>query len=319
MFLLEIKLTNYSRAKSFTIGEKNIFFFTGQRVIICDRELNIIKTIQGLRYVYRGILSPDETNLLMISNAQYFYTLSIPDFTLKKCIVRGVDNCNLEGRGCWSLDGKEVYLPVFNPQKGSSQIRIYKADFSYSYIELPRYRVIYINQETLQKQYFILGQDLNLLHHTLNDLSFLWYNGKQYFKYPIEDFEDAVLHIDFYESRKEIVIHGSKSSFAYNYQGKRISNVKIESQKNEIYDLIKLLINDNLNKFEHIQVVKYSINKKYLYIGTSSRLIIINIKTKEKICKNIEYGVEQISELDNDYILISTWNGIREFKIIEDD
>ena len=84
MVLKKLKPGFLKHAKSFCFSEKYSVFCTGRRAFICDRELKLLYTVEKLSYVYRASISPDEKNLLLVSNANTFYLVDLNDFAAKK-------------------------------------------------------------------------------------------------------------------------------------------------------------------------------------------------------------------------------------------
>ena len=307
-----------------------MFAFTGKQIIAYDKCMHELNKIDGLQYAYCGLLSPDETKLLVVSSSKHFYVISTTDFASEKRVIRGKNYANLECRGCWSFDGSGIFIPVYNEKQEQSELRVYKADdFSYSCIDFKKYHILYIYQETTLKKYLIIGQNWDYPEHLhpLDDMSLMWYDGQIFDTHPIRGFEDALLSVDLLENKHEIYLHGSESSVVCNYSGKNISDSinydiqgvsfeKIFEKFNKREDVRHLAEDFRLNRIsakEYIHVIEYSCDKKYCYIGTSMRLLVINTQTGEQISLDIEYGVQKILELDDGRILISTWSGIKSF------
>ena len=123
MKLLKLNVLNY--VESTKVSTKYVFGFTGSRVKIFNKEMQLIKEIPRLDHVYTGSISPDEKKLLLVSTGNRFYILSLETFELKKYTVCGREDYNLEGRGCWSFDGKEILLCANGCSTGISALRIY--------------------------------------------------------------------------------------------------------------------------------------------------------------------------------------------------
>ena len=56
--------------------------------------------------------------------------------------------------------------------------------------------------------------------------------------------------------------------------------------------------------------------EKYVFVGTKKSILCIDNELKRIELKiDIPYGVEKITEYDEDKLIVSTWNGIKVFKI----
>ena len=110
-------------------SNKYVISLTGKRAVIMDRSLNFITELDKLYYVYNGQISPNEKTLLLISSGNIFYLYSLETFELMhKVTLRGTCSGNLEGRGCFSHDGKHIILILDNEKECISTLRVYNVD-----------------------------------------------------------------------------------------------------------------------------------------------------------------------------------------------
>jgi len=112
MKLERIKCKPLERAQNLCVSKSYIVGCTGRKAAIMDKHLNLIHTVEGLEYVYSAEVSPDETKLLLISTGNRFYIVDLRTFEKTRITVKSPYNQNLEGRGCWSFDGRSVWIPV---------------------------------------------------------------------------------------------------------------------------------------------------------------------------------------------------------------
>jgi len=122
MKLIPLKCPHLKNAKNIIPHPNYLFVLTGKAIIILDRNFEHIKTVEGLKYAYRGSLSPDQTKLLVTSNDNMFYILSLESLEITyRCSIKG-GVVGIEGGGCWSPDGNSVIMIVMN-KKGRSRRR----------------------------------------------------------------------------------------------------------------------------------------------------------------------------------------------------
>ncbi len=161
MILKELKYDFLRYAKGFCFSENYSIFCTGARTFICDRQLNILYTVEKLSYVYHAYISPDEETLLLVSNSNIFYLVGLKDFSLKKYTIRDKYNDNLEGRGCWSFDGNSLLFDVNNRKTNNSALRRYdpSCDMSYEDMLAEKYRLVSITPIKELNKYLLIGQD----------------------------------------------------------------------------------------------------------------------------------------------------------------
>ena len=72
-----------------TISKKYMVFPTGKKVLIYERKFQLVREIEGLSYCYKAFISPNEEIVLLVSNSNCFYILSLLTFELSKYTIRG--------------------------------------------------------------------------------------------------------------------------------------------------------------------------------------------------------------------------------------
>lgn len=307
MRLQQIKCPFASRAKGIVTSQKYVIFLTGRRAIIADKKLNILKEIENLFYVYRGSVSPDETKLLLISSGMVFYIVDLNDFSTKRYLVRGKYATNLEGLGCWSFDSNGVYIVVDKLDRKPTELRLYTLDVSENktIVKLfDQYMPCYMKPvKSLGKYLFIFYERGDYISNTI----FVWFDGQNFTEYLVEDghVDDVIASVDVLEDEQAIIINGYISNGKYDYTGKRLDYISTDSNINGIYC------------GEAIQTIKYSADKKYIYVGTSRQLLVINCETGEEKSKPVEYDLSQIEELDDHIILATMDYSTKVYKVIE--
>ena len=69
----KVKCKSLSYAKEIFVSDSYIIGCTGKKANILDKQFNLLQTIEGLDYVYSAEMSPDEKELLLVSNGNKFY------------------------------------------------------------------------------------------------------------------------------------------------------------------------------------------------------------------------------------------------------
>lgn len=164
MKLQRIKCAPLVHAWDVTVSPSYIVGCTGKKAIILDRQYNLLHTVEGLDYVYKAHLSPDEKQVLLISNGNKFYVTDIAAGTTRKVLVRAPFNYNLEGEGCWSHDGQYIYIPVVRAKGLNSTLRRYRTvDLSVD-AEFLKDEYWVTNLQSMKKtnSYFMIGWQRDL-------------------------------------------------------------------------------------------------------------------------------------------------------------
>ena len=338
MDISKIKASFLSKAQGIILGKKYVVFLTGRRAIITDKQLNVITEIGGLFYVYKGELSPDETKLLLISNGTVFYVVDLNDFSLKRYAIKGRYVTNLEGIGCWDFNGNNVYILVDMMKKDYTELRSYSVNEGGDKTIVKvfnEYTPVCIKQVKTVNKYLIVFFDRG---SEFGRYILMWFDGQTFSEgFLIGDESDDIdaFNVDVIEDEKQIIISGFMSSGRYDYEGKKIADITIDYQyrkssfmdvfknidiiddqnKKQLSEMVKNLGLDDMSYKEAIKVFRYSHDKKYLYIGTNMRLIIVDCETGEQLSKNVDYDVSQIEELDDHVILVSMDYSVKIYKI----
>ena len=78
-----VKCKEILYAKEIFVSKSYIITCTGKKANILDKKFNLLQTIEGLDYVYSAEMSLDEKELLLISNGNKFYLISLLCFIIK--------------------------------------------------------------------------------------------------------------------------------------------------------------------------------------------------------------------------------------------
>lgn len=143
MKLERIKCKLLDRAWDISVSPSLIIGCTGSRAIVLNRQYQHLQTINGLDHVYKAHISPDEEHVLLVSTKNKFYIADLVSGEKRSVLIRAPYNGNLEGRGCWSHDGKNVYIPVVHSGSLNGTLRRYRFD------------LLTVEAELLQDKYII--------------------------------------------------------------------------------------------------------------------------------------------------------------------
>lgn len=334
MKLKEIKIKGFNNAKNVTVSNKYIITCTGRRALIYDSNLLLVREIKGLDYCYKAEVSPDEKYLLLISNGNRFWIVSLEDFSIKSYTIRGSYNGNLEGKGCWSFDGKKIYFCVTeSKQSFLSALRSYS-------IENMKEKKDYLPDKYLLnsiKSVQCVGKYLLSGYNRDEDKYYIiWFDGAEFEEIQLDGFEYTIFDVSYDEQRECCIVYGSGYSFVCDSKGKILGKIDcidknmhsyingIENIKNSKDNLEGIKCLSSILGSENLAVPNSVIsscclkNGTYSFWGTFNELICINnINKKTEIVKKIPYGVYGIIEFGIEQIIISTMDGLRLYKIEE--
>lgn len=299
MKLIEMKFPKLIRAKNIAISKKYLLFTTGKKVLIFDKKFQLIQEIDGLRYCYKAIISPDEKSVLLISNLNHFKILSLNTFEISRHTIKGEYSGNLEGRGCWAFDGNKVLLCVYDEQSMLSALRTYDLENESDYSEAlcDKYWLTNIMPIDAYNKYLLTGFNRNNHKNYL-----IWYDGTIFEEYCLENFDDVIVKTEYDKQNLGITIYGLEKSLLCDYYGNRLEKIAIAGKEIEM---------DNVLSSKNI------CDGKYICIGTHEYLYCYDVKYSQLVFqKKILYGVHDIVEMEDNILLISTWNGIKVFKIV---
>ena len=183
MKLEQIPCKALAKAKSVFVFPSHLVGCTGKKAVLLDREQNLIHTIEGLSYVYFAAISPDESQLLLISNEKYFYVVDLHSFEKRRIAVKAPWELLADTRGCWSSDGASVYIPVYRGEV--STLRNYRAADPSVYEDVlsGKYVLRTIQWVPSRKAYFLCGYG----RQEKKQNYFIWYDGAAFTAYPVQE------------------------------------------------------------------------------------------------------------------------------------
>lgn len=333
MDILHVKCEHMRATKAFIVSEKNIILFTGKQVIILDKQLNLINKLVGFNCAYDGYLSPDETKLLVVASDNKFYIVSLVSYEVIKVIVKGGYDENLSGNGCWSFDGKSVYIPALNPKSVLSDLRRYSITEPNKYESVMRekYWITKILAIPELERYLITGYDRNLLKDY-----FIWYDGNAFTHYEIEEFDDYILNVEVDVKNSVIRLFSFDNCEIYNFNGKKVSSLDFtpeiikcdffdvfkdipelsDESKKKLRSMISFLGINDISAKEKINSTCLTPDLKQLFLCTSSGIVIMDLQTCKEINRiKIEYGANKVCFIENNMFLVEGYDSVKVFKI----
>lgn len=320
----------FSHAKAVAVSTSFIVSLSGGQARIYDAELNLLHTIKNLKCVYKCFISPDEQHLLLISITNCFYIVSLKTFEITKRTVKGKYTDNLEGRGCWTLDGKGCLLCVTNKDSIKSALRIYPDIASGDFYELlcDQYWLTSVAIIPEHSLYLITGYDRDNFKSYL-----IWFDGEKFEKclIDVDNMIGATVDAKYIAEKDLCIVRCTGGTIACDANGKVIEEVTLPNQRDVEFSFAdvfqKIRMNDEKRDritelsgqlgFEQIQIpdqvidICYSETNPYLYIGTLQDLICVDIHTHMvETAISCPFGVRRIVEINRDFLLIETWDSV---------
>lgn len=343
MKLERIKCKPLERAKDFCVSLSYIIGCTGKKAAIMDRYLNLLHTVEGLDYVYSAHISPDETKLLLISTLNKFYIVDLQTFEKTRITVKAPYNCNLEGLGCWSFDGRSVFIPVHcRTASRSSTLRRYYIDGSGKYHDYlaDKYCITGIWRMEATHTYFLTGYDRQEDCRNY----FLFFDGTGFQEFPLErsvsilvptitiDEEKGVITISALDTCRQFTLEGKEiQTISHPFPKDKICkmsdvfphlfNEATESQnlRNEsfaAFGLADISIPNTFSVPDRINQIKQSSCGSYHYLASRSGFYLLDAYTGEVLTSiPEEWGVQNVKELAPGLIAIATLSGVKLYHI----
>lgn len=303
MKFTEIKVPGLSGAECIAISKNYLVLTTrtGGRAIIYDSKFQLVKEITGLSYCYEAYISPKEDHVLLVSTGNWFYILSLCDFKISKYTIKGKYDGSLEGNGCWSFDGNQIFLCTTEERNNMlSALRVYTLENMTKYREelVDKYCLTSLTRVSHLQKYLLTG-----LNRKDNKYYLIWYDGVHFEEYCIEEFEGTLSRVEYDKQSQRIVLRGLEGTVSCNHYGEIFKDTQ------------------NLKKTEEGTRCSCDVsNGKYICVGTHEDLCCMDAQGKEVLVKRrIKNGVYDIRELSANHILVITWSGIKAFRIDTSD
>ena len=318
MNLKSISCAYLKNAKKIIVSESYIVILTGKAIIILDKARNYVKTLDGLKYAYEGLLSPDGKKLLVISNEPEFYILSLDTLEIiNHCKLKGTVS-GIEGKGCWSPDGRSVFLILMDKKTESFLLRVYPTedlgDFTdihsigemlrfYDILSLPSENAIYILAQSRYHEW----TDSNPTTLTL-----LRIKDDQVEKYEIPNQSGIPFSMEYNKEARRFVIYTLHHAFTCDLVGENVRMIDIgidTSISGETLFSAPLIVKQILE----------SANHKYIFMASNGGLDIFDKRTGDSLYfKEFSFGLENITEVEENMIAVGTYSGTsRLYRILD--
>ena len=300
MQLLRIPCPPFARAKDLTVSPSYVVGCTGRKAVILDRQYNLLQTVDGLDYVYKALLSPDEKQLLLISNVNRFYVSDLASGTTRKVTLHAPFHYNLEGQGCWSGDGRFVYIPV---SRGSQSIlRRYCVDDLTVDAELLPEEFHLTNLHPLDGEdgIFMVGWKQESAQH-----SFLFLKNDHVTSIPLKE-ENGIFFQGYMQLKaREVHFYSAKGYLRFSLDGTLLERVlfPFPSTKSPLQSTI----------------TKYALSAcgNYIFLSSDSGFYLLDAATKKILAHHPEeFGVHNFEQLETDVIALATWGGVKLFRMM---
>ena len=339
MKLEKIKCKPLERVKKLCISKSYIIGCTGQKAIILDKQLNLVHTVENLNYVYTAQISPDESKLLLISNGNQFYIVDMQTFDVKRVTVKAPYNGNLEGRGCWSFDGKSVWIPLQRRTDYiNSTLRRYSienlSDYQ-NYLE-DKYNLDDILKIDACEKYLLLGYN----RKENNKRYFIYFDGVEFQEFPVDLSVTMIAPTTTVDMEKGIVTIASIAGCRqFTLEGKFIRTISHPEPKDKMlcfsdafrnlfaYDpdkqnrikesSIALGIED-ISAPDYINMYETSKCRNYIYLASESGFYVLDMKTGNILAfVPEEYGVKSFVEILPGLLALATWTGTKLYRLYD--
>lgn len=337
MRLERIKCKALERAKNIFLSKSYIIGCTGRKAVVMDKQLNLIHTVEGLEYVYFAEMSPDETKLLLISNDRYFYVVDMHSLEKTRITVKAPYNHNLEGRGCWSFDGKSVWIPVQRSNGYiNSTLRRYGIDDFDKYEDYleDKYYLNGILRIDTDHTYFLTGYNRQENNRTY----FIYFDGAVFREIPLEIADHILAPVATVNTEKGIVTIASVSGCRqFTLDGKVIKMISHPCPKDKTIrtsDVFKHLADGDTQKQKQLKEISESLGLEnisasdeiakyapsscgtYIYLASESGFYLLDAGTGDIVASVLErYGVHNFEEFAPQMIAIATWSGVKLYQV----
>ncbi len=304
MKLRRIKCPLLTHAWDLTVSPSYIVACTGKKAVILDRQYNLLQTVEGLDFVYQAHLSPDEKQLLLISNGNKFYVTDLASGTTRKMLVRAPFNNNLEGEGCWSNDGQHIYIPVVRAKGLNSTLRRYRLEDLSIDAEFLKdeYWITNLHPLRLSDAYFMVG-----LQRQLQRWFFIVMKEDDMKYIPLEQDHGVFFRGYMQEEHQEISLASTNGYMRYALNGE-----------------LKEIIGNSFAAGESAYkdtITKYACSQcgKYIFMSTNAGFYLLDALTKQPLTViSEEYGVHHFEQLEPDVIALAASSGVKLYRMIDE-
>jgi len=274
--------------------------------------------------------------LLLVSNGNKFYVVNLETGEKRKVVVKSPYNENLEGRGCWSFDGKYIYVVVMNSKNLLSRLRRYNADNLEVYEDFldEEYVISKIYKKCLSGMYLLLGYSRNdEMEHLL------YFDGEHYKEYIFEDTkQQSIYSIDL--KNDCLLAYTEGECRIYSFDGKLMGTLRHPNPKSKklsfskvfdfpglvdvfpekIRELSAKLGLEDIEIGDGITKIADSKNGQFKYISSNSGFYVIDKKNRKCVIEHLEeYGVQNFTEFEEGLLLLTLFNNVSLYRLCMED
>ena len=328
MQLTKIPCKHFSRAQNIRVSSRYIVVFTGACVRVLNKELELLREIRGFYHVYDGRIAPDETQLLLISTTNAFYTVSPEGQDRPQLHIVTALSENLEGQGCYSFDSRTILLPL---GQYSSTIRCYNTSdlTDFTDISTGDLRLLSITPLPAPEKHLLLSQEIGTQQEY-----FLWLTQNTLAPFPLDKqgILDHVQQVEYDSANQQLLLYTPAGIRTFTTEGRCIPSADIRmplpgtgayyTRCELIHGLERLagsLDDPHIppNRAD-IYGVTTSADGNRLYIATESTLDIRSVAhPQEPLYVLRKGGLHTVRELAPDLLLLSTWDGNAVYRVSE--
>lgn len=313
MKLTSIHCEGIKKAKKLICTEDYYITLSGRRVTFMDKEMKIVKVLDKFIYAYNGSVCPDGKYLLVISNSPIFYLISLETLELaaKVRVKGGVEL--IEGRGCWSPDGRYIVLPVKEEKMWTYAVRLYDVNAPTSYTDTGfparAFHIYDILSVPEHESYYILVKNRKNEWTDLppTAMCLIKCKGESREIIEIKDRLDIPCSFEYNAKTDRFTVCTLKNPFTCAPDGGNASMIDIDGET---------VVAGYPYIVKHIVASK---NGKYVFMSSTSGFDIFDKKTGEVIFfKEFEFGATHITEIEENLIAVALFHGSMRLYRIEE-
>ena len=303
MDLERIKCKLLDRAWDISVSSSLIIGCAGSRAVVLNRQYQHLQTIDGLDQVYKAHISPDEKQALLVSTKNKIYVADLVSGEKRQVLVRTPFNANLEGRGCWSYDGKHVYIPVVHSGSLNSTLRRYRIDLLTAEAEFlqDQYIIGFLLPLTQAEGCRMVCRDRNTGENCFVDMK----DGQ----YTVQRMDEGRFLLNCYgcrpdEKHDEIWLGTRDEYRCYDRSGKIRERIRNPFSSGDAY-------RDMINQYA------VSFCRKYAFMATNAGFYVTDAAMKQLLAHiPEEHGVHHFKQLEEDMIAAATLHGVRIYRML---
>lgn len=300
----------------------------GTSVFVLEREtLRLLKKVTGVDHIKNASVSPDEKWVLITATNDAFYILSLADFSIARySISDGSVNCGNTVKGCWSFDGKAVFVTVDYSHSDSvfSSLRRYsfngRLDERLNHTDLIKDRFYFRALTAVPeiKRYLLLGDDRS---KDRGSDTLIVSDGESFEEYPIFGVDgNAGMSGIVYDTQTHRIMLSGILGISEVFEAKdgairRLSALE-SAVPNESDTYNAVLAAAGCDAVEVNDVIR-SANGELYYVSAKNGLTAVSANAYAVSAPvRIRNGVLKTVEFGDRYLGVATLDGVRVYELI---